>query len=258
MIGAGTAALILPGLSFLCKKEDKVTHIVSLSFDDGFKTSFLKTAEIYEKHGLYACFNVLSSAHLPGFDPPDAYILSPLLGDFGLWNELQQRGHEIMPHGYRHANLPSLPIEEAQDLVLRCLDYFVENLDGFNPREAVFNFPFNLSSPELEEWVVTQVKAFRTGGDAVNPLPYQGQVRLTCQSYGPDNMDTHLEGVVENFLARENGWLIFNTHGLDEEGWGPMSSTFLDRLLEDLSGMETVRVIPVGTALNEMSSKSPF
>ena len=44
-------------------------HLVTLSFDDGFKKSFARIAEIYEKHKLSACLNVVA-AGLPG----DAYI----------------------------------------------------------------------------------------------------------------------------------------------------------------------------------------
>jgi len=49
-------------------------HIVSLSFDDGFRKSFIRTAEIYEKFGLSACFNVVAAAHLPGTVVLDDYM----------------------------------------------------------------------------------------------------------------------------------------------------------------------------------------
>ena len=51
-------------------KDPKITHIVSISFDDGFEKSFIKTAEIYEKYKLSACFNIIASAHLKSFVPP--------------------------------------------------------------------------------------------------------------------------------------------------------------------------------------------
>ncbi len=50
---------------------EKKRHIVTLSFDDGFKKSSIKTAEIYEKHKLSACINVVASAHMKDFRPPD-------------------------------------------------------------------------------------------------------------------------------------------------------------------------------------------
>jgi len=54
-------------------------------------------------------------------------------GDFGVWNELQDRGHEIMPHGYRHTHLANLPLEEAEDLIHKCIEVFTKELRGFDP-----------------------------------------------------------------------------------------------------------------------------
>jgi len=169
-------------------------------------------------------------------------------GDFGLWNELKARGHEIMPHGYKHANLRQLPFEEAKGLILRCLDVFSEELKGFNSKEAVFNFPYNASTPELERWLPAQVMAFRTGGGAINRWPHKGQVKLTCTSFGPGNCEQAIDREIDKLLALESGWMIFNTHGLDEEGWGPIRATYLDRLLERLAGIESVDISPAGTA----------
>lgn len=249
-ISIGALATVTPNL---ITTDVAPTHIVSLSFDDGFKKSFLKAAEIFEKHQLSGCFNVLATGHLPEFKEPDAYMLKPLLGDFNTWNELKDRGHEIMPHGYKHANLSQLPFPKAQDLVLRCLDYFSNHLKGFDPQEAVFNFPFNASTPELEAWIVSEVKAFRVLGNGFdngyNPWPHQGQVKLNCAMGGPNNIDHRVAQLVEEFLAGPQGWFIFNTHGLGDEGWGPISAEFLDTLLDRLKRIPTVKVLPVGAAL---------
>jgi peptidoglycan/xylan/chitin deacetylase (PgdA/CDA1 family) len=223
-------------------------HLVTLSFDDGFKKSFARTAEIHEKYKLSACLNVLAA----GF--PDAayvndYTRNSPWGDFGLWNELQRRGHEVMPHGYRHENLQKVPFEEGQELVRRCLGVFAEKSEGFDAKKAVFNFPYNASTPELEKWLPTQVRAFRTGGTAINPLPHPGQVKLACRSFGPGNAEAAIDQEITHLLAQESGWLIFNTHGLDDEGWGPIRATYLEGLLERLLTSETVEVLPAGRAL---------
>ncbi len=230
-------------------KNKRTKYIITLSFDDGFKKSSIRTAEIYEKYNLSACFNVIATGHLKRFEAPDKYQEAVPKGDFGLWNELKKRGHEIMPHGYKHANKKNLPFEQAKDLILRCLDIFSDELDGFEPKEAVFNFPYNSSTRELEEWLPTQVKVFRTGGGGINPLPHKGQVKLTCVGYGPGNIEQHLEKEIEKLLSRFSGWLIYNTHGLDGEGYGPMSSEFLDKLLGRLHGMESVEIMPAGQVL---------
>lgn len=259
--GAGAGTMALASGLFSCKLSDEVKmrkaeskrkrHIVTLSFDDGFKKSSIKQAKIYENYGLSACINVIATGHLPQFRPPSKSLVTSPRGDFGLWNELKARGHEIMPHTYRHANLTKVPFDEAKDLVVRCLDYFSQHLEGFEPKEAVYNFAYNASTPALEKWLAAKVRAFRTGGDIINPLPSKRQVKLTCGSYGPGNCEQYLEGRIDKLLSLDEGWLIFNGHGLDGEGWGPMRSTFLQKLLERLSAIESVAILPAGKALSD-------
>jgi peptidoglycan/xylan/chitin deacetylase (PgdA/CDA1 family) len=260
-IGTGATSLTLPWWLSSCESNNKVqshmskprkegkSHIVTLSFDDGFKKSSIRTAEIYEKYNLSACINVIATAHLKTFELPNEYHAWPA-GDFGLWNELKQRGHEIMPHSYKHADKSAMPFNQAKDLILRCLDYFSKELRGFEPKEAVFNFPYNRSTPELEAWLPTQVRAFRTGGGGINPLPHKNQVKLTCTGFGPGNCENHLETEIEKLLARDSGWLVYNAHGLDDEGWGPIRSFFLEKLLERLLAIDSVKILPAAKALS--------
>lgn len=259
-LGAAAAAAMaaLPQVSRAGeKKAGAKTHILTLSFDDGFKQSSIRTAEIFEKHRLAACINVIATGHVKEFSPPDKYQQDTGRGDFTLWNELKQRSHEIMPHGYKHANKATLPLAQAKDLILRCLDIFAKELKGFDAKEAVFNFPYNASTPELEAWLATQVKAFRTGGDSINPWPQKGRARLTCRSAGPDNCEKVLDRDIERFLARDSGWLIFNLHGLDQEGWGPVRATYLDALLARLTAIESLDILPAGRALAKYAAAAP-
>jgi peptidoglycan/xylan/chitin deacetylase (PgdA/CDA1 family) len=226
-----------------------IPHIVTLSFDDGFEKSSVETARIYRKYGLSASLNVIATAHRKDFVFPNEYHRWPV-GDFGLWNRLKAEGHEIMPHGLKHEDLAKCAFDEAKASITGCLDVFSEELNGFDPKKAVFNFPYNSSSPEVEAWLQTRVRAFRTGGSAVNPPPARGQARLTCVSSGPGNIDRELDSLITKFLEGPPGWLIFNTHGLDGEGWGPVGSSFLDELLDRLSRMPRVRVLTVSQALD--------
>jgi peptidoglycan/xylan/chitin deacetylase (PgdA/CDA1 family) len=222
-------------------------HIVTLSFDDGFERSSIRTAEIFERHGLVAELHVLAAGHLG--ETTDSWHARWPKGDFGLWNELKARGHAVMPHGYHHANKAELPLEEAQRLIELCLDVFDAELTGFEASQASFAFPYNRSTPALEAWLAGRVRAFRTRGDPVMPLPRPGQQRVTCVSFGPDRCDDHLLRMVESFLAGPPGWLCYNLHGLDDEGWGPVGTDTLDRVLERLAG-EGVRVLPMTAALD--------
>jgi len=233
----------------------KITHILTLSFDDGFRNSFIKTAELYEKYNLKACFNVITSAHLPTFTPPDQYMPRQELGDFQLWNEFVSRGHEVMPHGWAHNNLTKMPVEMAKGYIEKSLDYFSAHLNGFNPEKAVFVFPFNASTPELNQWAVTKVRAVRTivRGNPVNPMPDNNLRVIDCNSHGPENIDKVLDDAINKFLKSAGGWFVYNTHGLDEEGWGPMTSSYLDRLLAKLVKIKTLEILPAGMALAKFS-----
>lgn len=116
-----------------------------------------------------------------------------------------------MPHGYKHANKRSMPLAEAKDLIQRCLEIFAKELKGFEPRQAVFNFPYNSSTPELEAWVPTVVRAFRTLGDIINPWPKKGQAKLTCGGSGPANCEADLDREIERLLAKVSGWMIYTS-----------------------------------------------
>jgi peptidoglycan/xylan/chitin deacetylase (PgdA/CDA1 family) len=248
ILGLATFGILAGGSAV---KQNNKRHIITLSFDDGFEKSSIRTAEIYEKYGLSACINVIATAHQEQFVLPNEYHNWPA-GDFNLWNDLKKRGHEIMPHGYKHTNLTEIPLVEAQDLINKCLEVFSKELKDFKAEESVFNFPFNASTPELETWLRSRVRAIRTSGDAVNPLPHKDLFRLGCISSGPENIDRHLEKTISDFLEGPSGWLVYNTHGLDDEGWGPLSSGFLDELLDRLAGIENVEILPVIPALESV------
>src|SRR5687768_13663082 len=100
---------------------------LTLSFDDGFRASSVKTAQLLEQFGLRAEFNIVATNHQK---KPEVY------GDWDLWNDLAARGHSIQPHGYSHTNKTQVGFGEARDLILRCLDLFGENLNGFDPSQA--------------------------------------------------------------------------------------------------------------------------
>jgi peptidoglycan/xylan/chitin deacetylase (PgdA/CDA1 family) len=224
-------------------------HILTLSFDDGFAKSNRRIADIYEQHGLSAGFNIVATAHHDSFVPPSPWQRGVPVGDFTLWNELQERGHEIMPHGYTHADKHALSLADGKRSIADCLTVFARSLHGFAASAAVFNFPFNRSTPELESWLPSVVRAFRTGGNGINPLPHPGQVRLTATAFGPGNCERHLDAEIRTLLSRPSGWLIYNTHGLDDEGWGPIGADYLDRLLDRMTAIPTVRILPTGRAL---------
>ena len=192
---------------------------------------------------------MIAIGHRADYVPPDQYQVGPTKGAFKVWNELQARGHEIQPHGYRHANKAVLPFPAAQTLIRDCLAIFQAELADFDPRQSIFAFPYGGTTPELEQWLPTVVRAYRAGMNGINPLPHPHLTRLSTTSFGPGNCDQHLDAEIARLLVQPSGWLIYTGHGLADEGWGPMSAGYLDNLLGRLTAIPTVKVLPPGAAL---------
>jgi peptidoglycan/xylan/chitin deacetylase (PgdA/CDA1 family) len=233
------------------------THIISFSFDDGFKKSFYRVSEIHENYGLKACLNVIASAHFPNFEAIDKWILPELMGHLDDWNALVDRGHEVMPHTWEHLNLTNISESKAKKNIDKCLDFFAENLHGYNDQAAVYNYAYNASNDDLDKHLLQRIRAIRTGGWIVlkdtqsNDMPMPNKkFRLGCQMhFQPNNCDHWVEKEIEKFLESEGGWLIVNLHGLDEEGWAPVSTSYYDGLLNRLMKVPHLSIKAVGDAL---------
>ena len=118
----------------------------------------------------------------------------------------------------------------------------------FDAKQAVFNFPYNASTPELEAWLPNEVRAIRTAGPALNPLPRPDTIKITTGGW--EDAEPWLETCVAELLANPETWLVYNAHGLDGEGWGPLRSEFLERMLDRLLQRGDVKILPVQEMLD--------
>jgi hypothetical protein len=118
--------------------------------------------------------------------------------------------------------------------------------------KAVFNFPFNASTPELGAWLPQHVRAFRAGGAADSPWPHKGQTKLTTGGAGgKGTTEENVDRLIDSFLAGPTGWCIITLHGLDGEGWKPIRSDYLDRLLARLVPNNTLDIRPAAATLEK-------
>ncbi|WP_209330617.1 hypothetical protein [Lunatimonas salinarum] len=167
-----------------------------------------------------------------------------------------------MPHTWEHLRLPEISIEKAKENIEKCLDYFEKNLVGYTSDGAVYNFAYNASTPELEDFALSKVSAIRTGGwlvlkdSMVNAIPVKEQpLRLGCWGHGPDFCDDYVEAEINKFLGTAGGWLILNLHGLDEEGWGPVHGDYLDNLFKRLVKIDKLSIQPTGEIVKQIGKK---
>jgi peptidoglycan/xylan/chitin deacetylase (PgdA/CDA1 family) len=205
---------------------------VAFVFDDGFTASCERVARIFEARGLAAVFAVL--VHHDGFMPAFPK------GDFGLWNELQARGHVIHPHGLDHSDLTKVPHAEAVAKIDACLAAFGEKLNGFDPARAIYHFTYNRSTPALDAHLLGKVRAIRTMGIAGEPgtgcnsAAALARRVLTSAWHGPDACDEHLRATLRRAAAERPALMLYLLHGLDGEGWGTLGSATLERILDEL------------------------
>ena len=64
-------------------------------------------------------------------------------------------------------------------------------------------------------------------------------------------VEQKIDRSIAELLSIEDGWLVYNTHGLDGEGWESVSSKYLSRTLESLLQHTDVRVLPMSVVLDE-------
>jgi len=231
------------------------SHLVSLTFDDGFTLSARTLAGIFEEFGLRTSLNVIARGADPDFPPPDEWHNAPR-GSWELWNEIAARGHEINPHGFDHTDPKKYPPDENSRRVDACIGIFRERLRGFDPMKSVYACPYNSTTPEMEVKLASSFRAYRAGGNPVNPWPSPKMKRINCWSDGPGNADASTGLQVNNFLGSSGGWLVLAMHGLDHEGWGPLSSDFLRRLLEKLVKDSRVEVSGPSAVLAKYSGQA--
>ena len=249
-------ATVASGLQPWFNQSLDKTHVLTFSFDDGFKKSFYKIAEIHEAYGLSACLNVIATGHMPDFKAIDDWIRPELMGDFNDWNKLKGRGHEVMPHTWKHLNLTKISLDHAKENIDKCLDYFSSNLDGYKDEESIFNYAFLASTPEIDEYALKRVGAVRTGAwlvmkdTKVNMIPQTSRnITFGAWANGPDNIDDYVDQTVNDFLEGPGGWMVVCLHGLDNEGWGPVSASFFDQLLKRLVKVDKLSILPAGEVI---------
>lgn len=221
------------------------THIVTLGFDDGYRKSSYLTAEIFERHGLRAQLNVVADRSLAG--PSKDFPF----GSFDDWNVIQSRGHDIEPHTWNHANYLEMPLTEVIEHLHLCNDCFKKNLRDYEPAKSTFNHAFNASNPEIDREVLAIYGAVRTEGPAVCPIPRKGEKPITgCAAFGPTNSDEAFDRYLTEFINSAGGWFVWCAHGLEDEGYGPLSPEALDHQLARLTALDHVAVLTTRQVLD--------
>lgn len=123
------------------RQNQPLGHMLSITFDDGYKDNFDVAAPILRRYGLPATFFVstklIGSATVPAWDEEDGFE-----SEWMTWSdvrELREQGFEIGGHTMNHANLAELSEEEARREIGGCREMLAGEL-GENAK--LFAYPF--------------------------------------------------------------------------------------------------------------------
>lgn len=192
--------------------KDNKQAAASYTFDDGPASSFM-IADIFEGYGIRSSFYII-----PG------RISAP--EDWAQWRNLASKGHEIGNHSLNHINLedPALP-DETLDREINEAQRVIEANIGIRP--LVFAFPQNSYNDRSEMYAYQNHVATRLPG--FNDPTYRRMAFLSSTSVEEANDAL-------NSAVNVGGWFVPNAHGVDGDGWEPITSTFLRDHLEHALG----------------------
>ena len=157
-----------------------------------------------------------------------------------------------MPHGHRHIDLSVVDLSEAQDEVSRCLDIFAREMPDIQPADLIYHCAFNRLPPALQPWLRERVRAVRASATntGMNLLPHSAELFVFDGCFPlPPSDPAATRAILDCFLEGPSGWLVLCFHGLDGEGWGPITSTDLASWLDTLIDAGA-KIAPAGAGLN--------
>ncbi|RJF92085.1 polysaccharide deacetylase family protein [Noviherbaspirillum saxi] len=182
----------------------------SYTFDDGY-TSSDKIAAIFESFGVRATFYIVAST------------VQDLTG-WTFWKDLANKGHEIGNHSMTHAIEMADPSLSDQTLnsEINGAQQMIEQQLGIRPLS--FAFPWHQYTSKALAMANTSHLAVRKldMGESAYAFAFFDQDHSSSLSAALTEANNQLANMVS-----AGGWLVAGGHGVDGDGWSPVTSQFL-------------------------------
>lgn len=227
-------------------------RVVSFTFDDGLQKSTEQVCKILSSYGFLATFYVVTG-WVNGRRKPDGrdrFNLGRSHGDWHFWKRVAVAGHEVGSHGFAHLNVGGrkaryLPWSAPLDLLRSQRDLRQKIGEG----RYTVGMPFNQSSWLSDLAVRKLFLGCRLGESeiVVNKLDRMDIFRLACWVPRSSTPLSEYKAALE--MTDPGSWLILQFHGVDDEGWEPVSSRMFSDICELIASTGEVDVMPVGDVL---------
>lgn len=223
---------------------------VSFTIDDGFWESSQQMADILDQYNLKASFYLVTHWVKPmkTDEIGDGYNEDLDHGAWPLWKNFLKRGHEIGSHSCTHPALPTIDAKDALQEITESKQILIDELGLEEP--ITFAYPYNQPSPEVIKMVGGHYLSARIGGKPFNEIASTDLQAIN--SWWPLS-DTPLEEITAKIdEAKAKGyWLVIGLHGMNEEGWNPITPEKFEAVCKYLASDNAIWV----TTFKEMSQR---
>ena len=180
--------------------------MISFTFDDAPYSACSRGRRLMEQYGVRGTFYVCGQL-TDRMEPQRMHTLEQL-------RALLAAGHELGCHGFEHVDYQSLDGGQIQDDITRNRQFLMQL--GVDTADLNFAYPFGCTSPGVKRLVAKRYTSARGIADGLNV----GQVDLSLlratRLYSGRLSDAQVTELIEENVRR-CGWLIFFTHGVDDE-----------------------------------------
>lgn len=197
------------GKAEITKYKGAKQAAASYTFDDGLMSAF-RVADIFTARQLHASFYIN-----PGLVHDEA--------EWQRWRDVAAHGHEIGNHSMWHVKLVDASLPESK-LKFQILDAQALIAQKTGTRPLIFVFPYDAYDDRSMQMVMSTHIATRLPGFRTDPT-YKIADFASSLTIGQAN-DT-LQDVVNM-----GGWMVAAGHGIDGNGYSPISSAMLEQHLD--------------------------
>jgi peptidoglycan/xylan/chitin deacetylase (PgdA/CDA1 family) len=206
--------------------------IVSLTFDDGWKSQFTNAKPILDKYGFKATFYIIANSL---YQDISCYMTHPEV------IQLSREGHEIGAHSITHADLTLGNEEEIRQSKLDLTAY------GFDVKS--FAYPYAAHNAEL--WKLAECSGFENARAGSNkPISKSSLNRYAVEAFFIENHTT-IDEVKEWFEESTTELLVLALHQVEKKcgRWG-CEPEMLEQICEYIHTNDNIiKVMPISDLL---------
>ena len=216
--------------------------LVSVTFDDGWESSYTHGVRLLEERGFRGTFYVNPSV----IETPDFMTAAQL-------KAIDREGHEVALHGYEHLDLTTLSAERLDEQLRRGQ----EELSAAGLPTDHLAVPHGRTDAQVEWYARRHLKTLRTTETGINTRQNLEPYRLKGFYVDQETTPEHVAWLLEE-TKRTNGWLILIYHKINPMAEGGddervvFNEAFSTQL--DLVRASGIAVAPVTEAFAEVSA----